>query len=126
MKVKSSVQDYLYSIKTLCIYYDADECSMMVCRAGRECRVDVNNGEAACRCVASCPDHFVPVCGSNNQSYDNFCLMHRDACLTGIHISLKKKGYCSNKPAKKKKTKSKAESLATQEDALFEPGPSTL
>lgn len=100
---------------------DEDECSMIVCRAGRECRVNMN-GEAACRCVANCPDHFVPVCGSNNVSYDNFCLMHRDACLTGVHISLQKKGYCSNKPAKKKKTKSnKTETLATKEDALFEP-----
>jgi len=111
--------------KTLCIFY-ADECSMIVCRAGRECRVNTN-GEAACRCVANCPDHFVPVCGSNNVSYDNFCLMHRDACLTGVHISLKKKGYCSNKPAKKKKTKSnKTETLATKEDALFEPGSITF
>ncbi|XP_032787033.1 follistatin-related protein 1 [Daphnia magna] len=81
-----------------------DECSMMVCRAGRECKVGAD-GEAACACLASCPDHFVPVCGSNNQSYDNFCLMHRDACLTGVHISLKKKGYCSNKSIKKKSSK---------------------
>lgn len=89
----------------------------MVCRAGRECKVG-EDGEARCTCVASCPDHFVPVCGSNNQSYDNFCLMHRDACLTGTHISLKKKGYCSNKSIKKKK-KVKADK---KEDAVFEPG----
>ena len=90
---------------------------MMVCRAGRECKVGAD-GEAACTCIASCPDHFVPVCGSNNQSYDNFCLMHRDACLTGVHISLKKKGYCSNKSIKKKSKKSEK----TKEETHFEPG----
>ena len=88
----------------------------MVCRAGRECKVGAD-GEAACTCIESCPDHFVPVCGSNNQSYDNFCLMHRDACLTGVHISLKKKGYCSNKSLKKK---SKTEKQ--KEETHFEPG----
>jgi len=89
----------------------------MVCRAGRECKVGAD-GEAACACLATCPDHFVPVCGSNNQSYDNFCLMHRDACLTGVHISLKKKGYCSNKSIKKKS--SKKDKL--KEENHFEPG----
>lgn len=92
---------------------------MMVCRAGRECKVG-SDGEAVCTCVASCPDHFVPVCGSNNQSYDNFCLMHRDACLTGVHISLKKKGYCSNKSIKKKSNKSEK----PKEETHFEPGES--
>lgn len=90
---------------------------MMVCRAGRECKVGAD-GEAACTCLATCPDHFVPVCGSNNQSYDNFCLMHRDACLTGVHISLKKKGYCSNKSIKKKS--SKKDKL--KDENHFEPG----
>lgn len=90
---------------------------MMVCRAGRECKVGAD-GEAACACLATCPDHFVPVCGSNNQSYDNFCLMHRDACLTGVHISLKKKGYCSNKSIKKKS--SKKDKL--KDENHFEPG----
>lgn len=94
---------------------------MMVCRAGRECKVGAD-GEAACACLASCPDHFVPVCGSNNQSYDNFCLMHRDACLTGVHISLKKKGYCSNKSIKKKS--SKKDNI--KEENHFEPGESNI
>lgn len=94
-----------------------DECRMMVCRAGRECTVGAD-GEATCACVASCPDHFVPVCGSNNQSYDNYCLMHRDACLTGLHISLKKKGYCSNKSIKKKKKTSKKKE---ESSSVFEP-----
>lgn len=67
---------------------DYDVCDRLVCRAGREC-VD---GE--CRCVASCPDHRTPVCGSNKRTYDNYCLMHRDACLTGQPISLRHEGRC--------------------------------
>ena len=88
-----------------------DECSMMVCRAGRECQLN-SNGEASCVCMASCPDHFVPVCGSNGRSYDNYCMMHRDACLSGVHISLKSKGYCSDEKT----------SALDKEETFFEPG----
>ena len=92
-----------------------DECSMMVCRSGRECKLN-GNGEASCVCMATCPDHFVPVCGSNGQSYDNYCMMHRDACLSDVHISLKKKGYCSDKDT------SSSTSTHEQEQSFFEPG----
>jgi len=90
--------------------YFEDECSMMVCRAGRECQLN-GNGEAFCVCMASCPDHFVPVCGSNGRSYDNYCMMHRDACLSGVHISLKSAGYCSEENT----------SAYEKEESLFEP-----
>jgi len=86
-----------------------DECSMMVCRAGRECQLS-GNGEASCVCMASCPDHFVPVCGSNGRSYDNYCMMHRDACLSGIHISLRSSGYCSDE-----------KTSTIDDESLFEP-----
>lgn len=95
-------------------YNFGDECSMMVCRSGRECKLN-GNGEASCVCMATCPDHFVPVCGSNGQSYDNYCMMHRDACLSDVHISLKKKGYCSDKDT------SSSTSTHEQEQSFFEP-----
>ncbi|CAL4084696.1 unnamed protein product, partial [Meganyctiphanes norvegica] len=80
-----------------------DKCADVECRAGRECVVD--GGVARCHCAASCPDHFAPVCGDNDQSYDNHCLLHRDACLTAIPISIEHKGYCKSTKYKKDSTK---------------------
>jgi len=73
----------------------------MVCRAERDCHID-GKGEATCSCIKSFPDNFVLVCGSNDKSYENYCLMHRDACLTGTHISLSQKGYCTRSKKSKK------------------------
>lgn len=70
----------------------ADPCDRVECRAGRECIV--SGGVAQCLCVTSCPDHDKPVCGSDGQSYDNFCLLHQKACLSGNPISVDYKGYC--------------------------------
>merc|ERR1719369_853961 len=77
-----------------------DKCADIVCRPGRECVVE--SGVARCHCAAMCPDHFAPVCGDNDQSYDNHCLLHRDACLTAIPISIEHKGYCKTQYKVKK------------------------
>lgn len=67
----------------------------------------VTHGAAHCQCIQTCPDHFVPVCGSDDNSYDNYCLLHRHACLTEKHIRVLHKGFCKKtkqikvKPVKK-------------------------
>ncbi|XP_067129323.1 follistatin-related protein 1-like isoform X2 [Centruroides vittatus] len=77
-------------------------CDFIKCRAGRECKV-LKSGVSVCSCIDVCPDHYAPVCGSNGISYENHCLLHRDACLRQTHISIKSKGYCKNGfPVKKK------------------------
>ncbi|XP_018018529.1 uncharacterized protein LOC108675058 [Hyalella azteca] len=69
-----------------------DSCDRVVCRAGRECVM--SGGESQCVCVTRCPDHYKPVCGSDDRSYDNYCLLHQRACLTGEPISVEHTGYC--------------------------------
>lgn len=71
-----------------------DPCARVVCRAGRECVV--SGGVAQCVCVTRCADHDKPVCGTDGNSYDNFCLLHQRACVSGNHISVDYTGYCDH------------------------------
>ncbi|XP_065560412.1 follistatin-related protein 1-like isoform X2 [Artemia franciscana] len=70
-----------------------DMCAKIICRAGRECKSD-SLGIPACVCVQDCSDHFNPACGSDGRSYDNHCLLHREACISGTHIRIQSDGYC--------------------------------
>ncbi|XP_047468900.1 follistatin-related protein 1-like [Penaeus chinensis] len=80
-----------------------DACALVDCRAGRECVM--TNGAPHCQCQATCPDHFAPVCGTDDNSYDSHCLLHRHACLTETPIGIFHKGFC--KKAKQVKPKKK-------------------
>lgn len=73
---------------------DLDVCRGHQCRAGREC-LEVG-GRAECLCLAACPDHDRPVCGSDGRSYDNHCRLHQRACVTGNHIRVSYRGYCTD------------------------------
>ncbi|KAK7082918.1 Follistatin-related protein 1 [Halocaridina rubra] len=96
-----------------------DACSNIVCRAGRECVL--SNGIGRCECVSTCSDNFAPVCGTDGNSYDNHCLLHRHACLSESKIGIEHKGFCKTK----KKTKEAAKYVdpavcyGSQRDALL-------
>ncbi|XP_045601452.2 follistatin-related protein 1 isoform X2 [Procambarus clarkii] len=95
-------------------------CDSVECRAGRECVV--SQGAAHCQCIELCPDRFAPVCGSDGVSYDNHCLLHRHACLSGEHIKVIHKGLCKkNKQVKKKPEKKEEPAVcySSQRDALL-------
>lgn len=100
-----------------------DACSNIVCRAGRECIV--TNGVGRCQCLASCPDSFAPVCGTDDNSYDSHCLLHRHACLTDQKIGIEHKGFCKNKKKVKETLKqtvkddNPAVCYGSQRDALL-------
>uniref|UniRef100_G3MPL7 Follistatin-related protein 1 n=2 Tax=Amblyomma TaxID=6942 RepID=G3MPL7_AMBMU len=76
-----------------------DICAAVICRPGRVCRI-LDNGVASCQCVQHCPSHHKPVCGTNGVTYDNHCLLHKDACLGQKHISIKHKGHCKKPKVK--------------------------
>jgi len=70
-------------------------CDGVECRPGRECE-PVPGDHPRCVCVAKCPDHWKPVCGSDGSSYDNHCELHRAACISGSPVSPIHAGFCRN------------------------------
>ena len=45
-------------------------------------------------CPQLCPHVYKPVCGTDNQSYDNVCRMQTSSCLRGVEIGLQHVGKC--------------------------------
>ncbi|XP_048581312.1 uncharacterized protein LOC5512067 isoform X7 [Nematostella vectensis] len=52
------------------------------------------DGKATCECSEDCPKTLKPVCGSDNNDYDNECLMQARACATNKTITAHRNGYC--------------------------------
>ena len=67
-------------------------CDITLCDFGRCVEV---NGTATCQCRVACPFIYSPVCGSNNKTYDNFCLLEAAACEKKEVITVKHDGRCS-------------------------------
>jgi len=97
----------------------ASSCSTLMCRPGRECRQQPGS-DPHCACVLRCPEHWKPVCGSDGESYDNHCLLHRAACLSGAPVSPLHPGFCR----KEKKSSSDLEKWR-QHQTTSTPPPST-
>ncbi|CAH1797235.1 unnamed protein product [Owenia fusiformis] len=75
---------------------DDDACVGTICGPGRECFL-MEDGQPSCRCRGTCPSHLNTVCGSDGESYDNHCELHKAACATGTHIHVKHDGLCKKK-----------------------------
>jgi len=97
----------------------ASSCSTLMCRPGRECRQQPGSAPH-CACVLKCPEHWKPVCGSDGESYDNHCLLHRAACLSGAPVSPLHPGFCR----KERKIKLELEDWR-QHQTTSSPPPST-
>jgi coxsackievirus/adenovirus receptor len=66
-------------------------CDISLCDFG----VCVNeNGTAKCVCNNACPFIEQPVCGSDNKTYSNLCVMDAEACERKTYIKAKHNGPC--------------------------------
>ncbi|XP_076118983.1 tomoregulin-2-like [Alosa pseudoharengus] len=47
-----------------------------------------------CICDFKCNNDYAPVCGSNNENYENECYLRRDACKQQAEILVVSEGSC--------------------------------
>lgn len=45
-------------------------------------------------CLLQCNNDYAPVCGSNNQNYQNECFLRRDACKQQSEVLIMSEGAC--------------------------------
>jgi hypothetical protein len=68
-----------------------DICDISLCNFGTCVSV---NGTATCVCNKACPFIEQPVCGSDNKTYSNLCVMDSEACEREEYINIKHNGPC--------------------------------
>lgn len=67
-------------------------CDTNTCKFDGEC---LRIGDIiTCICDFKCNNDYVPVCGSNNQNYENECYLRRDACKQQSEILVVSEGSC--------------------------------
>ncbi|VEL17847.1 unnamed protein product [Protopolystoma xenopodis] len=73
---------------------DSNPCIGYACRwPGEVCRVD-GTGRAQCLCMRNCPKVIVPVCGSDDVTYDSPCHLEQAACAQKRDIWIVYAGQC--------------------------------
>ncbi|XP_056145952.1 tomoregulin-2a [Lampris incognitus] len=67
-------------------------CDTNTCKFDGEC---LRIGDTVtCICDFKCNNDYVPVCGSNNQNYQNECFLRRDACKQQSEVLVISEGSC--------------------------------
>ncbi|XP_028833904.1 tomoregulin-1 [Denticeps clupeoides] len=72
---------------------DLRVCDESTCRYGGTCRDE--GGQVKCACQFQCSRGYVPVCGSNGDTYQNECYLRQAACKQQTLISMVTEGPCN-------------------------------
>ncbi|XP_048580646.1 fibrillin-1 isoform X2 [Nematostella vectensis] len=82
---------------TVCLDDSAlsDPCDIALCSFPQSICVNVN-GTATCECPRACTRELMPVCGTDQKTYDNMCLLERAACKDD-GLMLAHEGPCPTK-----------------------------
>ncbi|KAJ8375374.1 hypothetical protein SKAU_G00059540 [Synaphobranchus kaupii] len=71
---------------------DLRVCDDSTCRYGGICRDD--GADLKCVCQFQCHKNYIPVCGSNDDTYQNECYLRQASCKQQKHISMVSEGPC--------------------------------
>jgi len=74
-------------------------CEPDICNKNINCsrpyaKCQVVSGVPHCTCPETCPLQYLPVCGSDGQTYPNLCLLKASACKNNKTVAVFKKGKC--------------------------------
>ncbi|XP_029198702.2 uncharacterized protein LOC114963633 [Acropora millepora] len=62
-----------------------------------------NETSQTCECTKHCPKMHIPVCGSDEKVYVNYCLLRKTACETNTTIKIIRHGHCTTTKLSAKK-----------------------
>ena len=91
-----SLQQSIFCITKVFPLNSTDRCEGVSCKAWEKCVYDSSSGiRCVCRDNLECPADFQPVCGSDANSYNNYCILKATACRQGKGIEKASDGPCT-------------------------------
>lgn len=85
-----------YLVTNVSTFNLTDRCEGVSCKPWEKCIYDSSNGaRCVCRGNLDCPADFQPVCGSDANRYNNYCIMKATACRQGEEVEKVADGSCT-------------------------------
>ena len=84
---------YVFLIICLVLFLTGKLCEDLECQYYSRCEM-TSDASVECKCPEKCEREFAPVCGTNEKTYRNMCVLKLESCLAGEWIRKSKHGNC--------------------------------